>query len=63
MKLISFIHIPDTERNTTGKYRESCYKKYSVCLWSGNIRITICTRANLTKFYTIFFFKISMKCT
>jgi len=43
MILISFIHI--IKRNV----RESCYKKYRVYLYIGNIGITIFTTARLSK--------------
>ena len=59
MILISLIHTTDTERNTTRKYRMSCYKKYRVGLTSGNIGITIHTSATPTNVYMIFL-KISM---
>jgi hypothetical protein len=52
--LISFIHVTDTERDITREVRENCYKKYGDYLCSGNIGITICTTATLTKYYTIF---------
>jgi hypothetical protein len=57
--LISFCHITDTERNITRKLWETCYKEYRDFLCSGNSGITICTKATLTKFYTIFL-RISM---
>jgi len=43
MILISFIHITDTERNITRRFRESRYKKYRVYQCCGYIGITICT--------------------
>jgi hypothetical protein len=62
MILFSFIHITDTERNITGIFRESCYKKYRVNRRSGNIGLTNCTTATLTKLYKIFL-RISMNYT
>ena len=58
--LNSFLHISDTERNITRKLQESCYKKNRVHRCRGNIGIAFCTRARVTKFYTIFF-RISVK--
>jgi len=52
--LISFIHIPDKKRNITRKYGESCYTKYRVHHCNGDIGITLCTRARVTKVYTNF---------
>ena len=54
MILISFIHITDKKRNITRKYGESCYTKYRVHQCNGNIGITFCTRARVTKLYTTF---------
>jgi len=47
MIIILFIHITDTERNITHKFRESCYNKYTVHRCSGNIGITTCTTATV----------------
>jgi len=62
MILISFINIANAEGNITRKDQASCYKKYGVHRCSGNIGITICTTAILTKLYKNIL-RISMKYT
>jgi len=46
---ISILHITDREWNITRKVWQSCYKKYRFHRCSGNIGITNCTTATVTK--------------
>jgi hypothetical protein len=47
--LISFIDETDTQTNITRKNRKNYYNKYTVHPCSGNIGITSCTTATITK--------------
>jgi len=53
-KINSIIHIIDTEGIIIHKFRESCYETQMFYLCNGNMGITNCKTALVTKLYTTF---------